>query len=230
MQLNKTILEVLKNFANINSSILLKPGYVLNTKSINNGIYAEYTFEEPIDVDVGVYNIQQMLTAASILSEAELRHTAGEDSMLLTNAKGGKFGIKVADPSTVVAPKKRLPFPVADTVFDMSQEMMSDIKKSAAALSLNVLSFTTDADKIVAKVIGENVDNFAEFPIADYDGNADFTFQMDISNIKIMDGDYKVAISKLGAIKFEGVTLPVSYIMPLNAGGKYQERNQQDID
>lgn len=224
MQLTKEIADILKNFSQINTSILFKPGNVLMTKSNNNAIYAEAVIGTDIDVEVGIYNIPQVLQIAGILGETQISCTPGDDQMLLTDGKK-KFKLKLADPSTIVAPKKQLNFPVADVIFDLPGSMMDEIKKSAAALGVNVLSFESVGDQIVAIVLGENADNDATFPVAGYDGNHDFVFQMDIGNVKIMDGDYKVLISSKGAIKFEGQTVPVNYIMPLNAGCKYQERD-----
>ena len=61
MKLSEKTLTVLKNFAGINNSILVKQGTQLRTISVAKNILAEANIEEEFPRQFGVYDLNQFL-------------------------------------------------------------------------------------------------------------------------------------------------------------------------
>lgn len=235
MKLNASTVEILSNFAKINQSILLKQGDFISTKSTNNIIYAEAFLDDPIDLDAGIYNLPQLLSLNAMVTDASITADTATRSLMVTDGSR-KFKIRLADPSTIIAPKKRLNFPVADVIFDLPWARIDEVKKAGAVLGLDTICFTNVDDKISIKLVASNAtsdeSDSGQIPVGEYhnvDGNevdADFEFYTSLSNFRFIEGDYKVLISKMGVVKFEGQTAnKISYIMSLDSNSKYTERS-----
>ena len=61
MKLSESTLLLLKNFKDINQSILFKKGNKLRTISVMKNILAEATISEEIPTDFGIYDLSQFL-------------------------------------------------------------------------------------------------------------------------------------------------------------------------
>lgn len=217
MKLSKSTLDILKNFASINPSALLKAGDLINTKSINNVIYAEAKLAEPLDEELGIYDLGEFLGIMNLLGEdAEL--TIQGDKLQIVNGRS-KAKTNLSDASVIAHPKSALVLPVADVVFELKKEDYDKLNKAASMMSLTQLCFTAHNGKIVARGVRNDTDNNYSIEVADYDGTASFEFYVNFANLKLIDGDYKVMISKLGAVKFEGSL--VNYIIALESNSKF---------
>ncbi|ADQ52738.1 sliding clamp protein [Aeromonas phage AsFcp_4] len=223
MQLSKETVEILSNFAKINPSVVLKPGTFINTKSVNNVLYASATIKDQIDSELRIYSLGELIGVANMIG---LPAQVTEDGEYITikNAAGGKSmaKIKMAEAGTIIHPKKAISIPTASVVFELTEEQLKQIMKSASTMSLVDLHFVNDGRKILARLTGGDANsNTFEIPVADdYEGNdANFDFIVALGNMKMTDAKYKVMIAKEGAICFEGAN--ASYIISLDAKSKY---------
>ena len=78
MKLSDSTLAVLKNFAGINNSILVKKGNQLRTISVAKNILAEAEISEEFPRDVAIYDLNQFLNGLSLHQDPNLDFT--EDS------------------------------------------------------------------------------------------------------------------------------------------------------
>ena len=78
MKLSDSTLAVLKNFAGINNSILVKKGTQLRTMSVAKNILAEAEIPEDFPRDVAIYDLNQFLNGLSLHQDPNLDFT--EDS------------------------------------------------------------------------------------------------------------------------------------------------------
>ncbi|ADM79991.1 sliding clamp [Aeromonas phage phiAS5] len=222
MQLSKETVEILSNFAKINPSVVLKPGTFINTKSVNNVLYAESTIKDQIDSELRIYSLGEFLGVAMMVG-LPAQVTEDGEYIVVKNASGGRAmaKIKMAEAGTITHPKKAITFPTASVVFELTEDQIKQIGKSASTMSLVDLHFVNDGRKILARLTGgETNSNTFEIAIADdYEGaDANFDFIVSIGNLKMIDGKYKVMIAKEGAIRFEGTS---NYVIALDAKSKY---------
>lgn len=218
MKISKATHDILQNFATINTGIVIKKGDRINTRSTNKSIYAEATVADAFDFDGAIYELPEFLKLSGVLG-ADADIVLNGDVLKITSGSSAAM-IPLADESTVPHPKKFLTFPVADVVFDLSAERLTNLRKVSAVMGLNMLSFASVDGKIVARLSGKDAgEKGYTTEIADYDGTATFEYFVGIENLKIVDGAYKVLCSHLGAVKFEGEV--VSYIISIDSQSTY---------
>ena len=76
MKLSDSTLAVLKNFAGINNSILVKKGNQLRTISVAKNILAEAEIPEDFPRDVAIYDLNQFLNGLSLHQDPCLLYTS----------------------------------------------------------------------------------------------------------------------------------------------------------
>ena len=76
MKLSKDTLALFKNYASINSNLLLKQGNKLSTISSQKNVMSDVTVTESFPVDFGIYDLNEFLGAMSIFEDPELTFDA----------------------------------------------------------------------------------------------------------------------------------------------------------
>ena len=79
MKLSEKTLTLLKNFSNINQSILFKQGSSLRTISVMKNILAEATIDEDLPTDFGIYDLGQFLNGLALHARPELDFQNDQD-------------------------------------------------------------------------------------------------------------------------------------------------------
>ena len=105
MKLSDNTLTILKNFAGINNSILVKEGNRLRTISVAKNILAEADIKEEFPRDFAIYDLNQFLNGLSLHQDPDLDFK--EESYL--SIKEGKRRVKYfyADPNVIVSPDRK---------------------------------------------------------------------------------------------------------------------------
>ena len=105
MKLSDNTLTILKNFASINNSILVKEGNRLCTISVAKNILAEAEITEEFPRDFAVYDLNQFLNGLSLHQDPDLDFK--EESYL--SIKEGKRRVKYffADPNVIISPPEK---------------------------------------------------------------------------------------------------------------------------
>ena len=104
MKLSENTLTILKNFAGINQSILVKKGNKLRTISIAKNILSEAEILEEFPRDFAIYDLNQFLNGLSLHQDPNLDFS-GETHITI---RDGKRRVKYfyADPNVIVSPQK----------------------------------------------------------------------------------------------------------------------------
>ena len=102
MKLSDNALAILKNFAGINNSILVKQGNKLRTISVAKNILAEAEIKEEFPRDFAIYDLNQFLNGLTLHQDPDLDFQ--QESYL--SIKEGKRRVKYffADTNVIVAP------------------------------------------------------------------------------------------------------------------------------
>ena len=144
MKLSDKTLVILKNFAGINNSILVKRGDSLRTISLAKNILAEANIKEEFPRDFAIYDLNQFLNGLGLHQDPELDFR--EDSFL--SIREGKRRVKYffADPQVITAPpEKTLTLPTQDVCFQLDSVTLEKLLKAAAVYQLPDLSAIGEA-------------------------------------------------------------------------------------
>ena len=139
MTLCDNTLMVLKNFAGINNSILVKKGSKLRTMSVAKNILAEADINEDFPREFGIYDLNQFLNGLSLHQDPNLDFS--EDTYL--TIREGKRRVKYffADPQVIVTPpEKEIDLPTKDVCFQIESVTLDKLLKAASVYQLPDLS------------------------------------------------------------------------------------------
>ena len=214
MKLSDSTLAVLKNFAGINNSILVKKGTQLRTISVAKNILAEAEIPEDFPRDVAIYDLNQFLNGLSLHQDPNLDFT--EDSHI--TIKEGKRRVKYfyADPQVIIAPPdKEINLPTKEVCFQLESTSLEKLVKAAAVYQLPDLSVIGKNGDIHMVVRDKKNDTSNEYAV--YVGETDqtFDFNFKVENIKIIPGAYDVVISSKLLSEFTNKQYNLKYFIAL---------------
>ena len=216
MQLNKVTHDILKNFSEINTNILIKPGNELNTISTMRNIFAKATITESFDNEFGIYDLNEFLSVVSSLDKPQLTL---QDKYMTISTEGSKSKAKYfySDPSVIVSPQKDVTMPESDVTFSLSESNLAQLQKMAAILKAPDLALVgVKGGDVVLKVCDKKNDTSNKFDIVvGENATADYTFYFKVENLKMMAGDYDVAVSSRSISHFKNTKLPIQYWIAL---------------
>ena len=214
MNLSDKTLTVLKNFAGINNSILVKEGNQLRTISVAKNILAEAYIEEDFPRQFGIYDLNQFLNGLSLHVDPDLDFSP--DSYL--SIREGRRSVKYfyADPQVIIAPpEKEITLPTDDVSFTLDTNNLMQLLKAAAVYQLPDFSVIGEAGTVKLVVRDKKNDTSNSFSVDVADTDKQFVFNFKVENIKIIPGSYDVVVSQKLLSKFTNDTYNLKYYIAL---------------
>jgi hypothetical protein len=214
MKLSDNALAILKNFAGINNSILVKQGNKLRTISVAKNILAEAEIKEDFPRDFAIYDLNQFLNGLSLHQDPDLDFN--QDSYL--SIKEGKRRVKYffADPNVIIAPpEKEITLPSQDVCFQLDSVTLEKLTKAAAVYQLPDMSAIGENGVIKLVVRDKKNDTSNEYAIVVGETSDDFEFNFKVENIKIIPGAYEVVVSSKLLSQFTNTQHNLKYYIAL---------------
>ena len=214
MNLSDNTLTILKNFAGINNSILVKQGNQLRTISVAKNILAEATISEQFPRQFAIYDLNQLLNGLGLHQNPDLDFSP--DSYL--NIREGKRRVKYfyADPAVIISPpEKEITLPSEDVHFQLSSDSLMQLLKAAAVYQLPDFCVVGGAGVVKIVVRDKKNDTSNEYAIAVGETDKEFTFNFKVENIKIIPGAYDVVVSSKLLSKFTNTSHDLKYYIAL---------------
>ena len=214
MKLSEKTLTVLKNFAGINNSILVKQGTQLRTMSVAKNILAEAEIDEEFSRQFGVYDLNQFLNGLSLHQDPDLDFT--EESYL--TIREGKRRVKYffADPQVIISPPdKQITLPSEDVHFELESSALDKLLKAAAVYQLPDLCVVGEAGAVRLVVRDKKNDTSNSYSVAVGETDKEFSFNFKVENIKIIPGSYDVVVSSKLLSEFTNSNYNLKYYIAL---------------
>ena len=221
MKLSDSTLTVLKNFAGINNSILVKEGSQLRTISVAKNILAEADIPEDFPRDVAIYDLNQFLNGLSLHQDPNLDFT--EDAYI--SIEEGKRRVKYfyADPQVIIAPPdKEINLPTQEVCFQLESTSLEKLVKAAAVYQLPDLSVIGKNGDIHMVVRDKKNDTSNHFSVSVGETINDFVFNFKVENIKILPGSYNVVVSSKLLSCFTNTDIDVKYYIALEPDSTFE--------
>ena len=209
MKLSKDTQEIFKNYASINSNLMLREGNKLSTWTENKSVISEVVLTETFPQNFGIYDVNEFLGVVSLFSDPDI--TFNEDTAIISEGKN-RVRYKAAEETTLKVPTKSIAFPEAEINFSLSAANLNMIHKTASVLRAADVSIVGDGSTVTA-VVGDKKNatgnSFSE-PV----GQTDKTFKVNlkVENLKMLPGDYAVSISSKKISRFKGAGDLVYYV------------------
>lgn len=195
--ISQQTMVVLKNFATINGSILIREGNQLKTISVGENAVAQYTCTETFPQTFGIYDLNQFLAGLSLFNNAVLDF---ENSQYVTIRGGGrsaKYYFSSPEITLKAAPEKDIKFPGSDMEFTIKQEDILALQKASAVYGIADLKFESVGGSAILSLVDKENETSNVFSLElPGDNTGKYEFFMKMENIRLLPGDYHVKISK----------------------------------
>jgi hypothetical protein len=202
MMLSPKTIQILKNFSNINPSILIKPGNVLATIATNKTVLAKANVDEEFGRLIPIYALNRFLSAMSLFNAPNIEF---DDNSAKISGERSSILYHYSDPQVILAPpEKEIKLPSVDVDTVVTNKAMQDVLKAMNVLGLPELAIVGDGEHLTLQAL--DIKNSAADTFSVSIGETDKVFRaiFRAENIKIIDGDYQVQISSKGISKFIG--------------------------
>ena len=221
MNLSDNTLTILKNFAGINNSILVKEGTQLRTISVAKNILAEAEIEEAFPREFAIYDLNQFLNGLSLHQDPDLDFTP--ESYI--TIKEGKRRVKYfyADPNVIISPpEKEITLPSEDVHFQLESASLEKLLKAAAVYQLPDFSVVGANGAVKLVVRDKKNDTSNEYAITVGETDKNFTFNFRVENIRIIPGSYDVVVSSKLLSQFTNSQFNLKYYIALEPDSTFE--------
>lgn len=215
MKLSKKTLAILKNFATINQSIVVKPGNKLETISNVKDIFAKVDVDETFEKTFAIYDLNEFLGVVSLFEDPDFEFGDGE--VIISQGKM-KQKYYYADPAIITAPpEKGVTLPSVEVKAAMNKEQWGVAVRAASANNASTLTFTNGNILLHDKGV-PNSNNFVFEGVASHE--VDYNLSIAVEKLKMIMDDYEVEVCSKGLARFNGAQ-GIEYFIALLPDGSY---------
>lgn len=202
--LSKRTQSILRNFSNINNSIVIKPGSSLRTLSVNKNILAVAKVPETFEQQISIYDLASFIGGLDLfVNGAELRPESNYVQIVDANDARRQTRFYYADPDIIVQPPdKNLDLPSVDVTFDIAGADFENLIKAARLYRVpDCCVFGADG-KVTMCVTDKKNETSNTFAVEVGTTDKDFCHCFKVENLNLLISDYTVEISSSKVAKF----------------------------
>ncbi len=222
-KLSQETLEILKNFAGINSNILVEPGSVLKTISPVKNVLAEAKVTETFDTQFGIWDLNKFLSTISLFENPEFQFS--ETYVIISGKNGSAVKYFYSEPQLLTTVNKKLNMPEPVVEFDLKSSDYVELIRAGSVLQLPDLMVRSNGDgaEIVVHDKNDTTSNSYSIDLGSLPhDNHDFEFNFKVENLKMLPGDYQVSITDKVVSRFTNKNKNLTYWIALESDSKYQ--------
>lgn len=224
MELSDSTLSILKNYASVNSNLVINEGSTLQTISEAKNILSKAEIKESFPKTFGVYDLNEFLGVLSLVDSPRLNF---EENYVIIGDSTGRSKVKYfySDTEMLTTPSKEVKMPDTDVRFTLDGDTLGKVKRAASALGHSELHVSPSGSAVSLTVTSSENSTANSFSI-DVEGSSSsdkYNFVFNISNLKIDQGDYEVEISSKLISKFTNSASDLMYWIALEKTSTYGE-------
>ena len=220
-KLSKQTLDILKNFASINSNILVSPGNVIKTISPVKNVMSQAVVKENFDTEFGIWDLNKFLGVVSLFNDPEFYFN--EKYVEIVGNNGTRVVYHYSEPKLLTTVTKEIRMPDAVVNFTLEQDDFSELQKASGVLQLPDLclrNFSEGIELVAVDKKDSSSNNYSVLVGNDY-ANGDFEFFFKTENLKLLPGDYRVSVTDKVVSKFVHTELDLTYWIALESDSRY---------
>lgn len=209
MKLDANVIQILKNFATIYSSLVVKQGNIISTINHSKTVFALTKLNVEFPQDFAIYDLGKFLNVISMFGDHDIQFQ--EKYAIIRGDDRSTLKYNFSDPSMLItAPIKEITLPSSDVEINISNKDLSDVRKALDVLQLPEISIYGENGKIYiaavdAESIGKENKSSDSYKIELGETDKEFKAVYKSENIKVIPNDYKVTISNKLISRFEPI-------------------------
>lgn len=229
--LSPSTIEVLKNFASINQSLLFPKGNVLDTRSVKKHTYARAEIVEEIPKRFAIYDVNQFLTTAGQFDKPTLDFEVDDKFVRISDDTGGlSVDYHYADEefTYVPDPKRAVKLPSVEVELDLNEIQLKSIITMSRVIGTPQLALESDGSELILRAfdITNTSTNSTKIQVGAATSPAVFSLVWKIEYLKLIPGTYTVSVSKQGLSRFQHKDMNLTYHILLEANSTKYEDNE----
>ena len=224
MKLTQTTLTVLAAMSKVNPHIVIQPGNHLQTVNEFGTRVVQATVPDEFPVEVALHNLPEFLNVIKMFNEPEFEFA--EDFVVISDDSGAQQVYYYSDKDKLVYRDKKPKELPSDIEFSITSEEFKRVKQSCSVNGVEDICFVGSDQGI--KFLSHDKENAdREFSInldsGEYPDFKAYLKESKKNKLVMMDIDYNVAISKLGAVKFSAKIedLEIEYVVALELDSEF---------
>lgn len=192
--MKKETIEILENFASINSGMLFRQGNVVRTLSVPKTVFASAVVDEVFPREFAIYDLPEFLNTLAMFKDPVVAY---EDNYIKISGDGTSVKYHYSSPNVVVAPPDRNPgLGTPDLSFRLTRQMLAGIEKASAVLRLKDVRFNGEDGTIIV-FNRDNSGNEYKIDLKGHNGTGNALFS--VANLKMLPDDYDVSVDSVAA-------------------------------
>lgn len=205
MKFDANTIQVLKNFATINPSMVFKPGSTISTISPTKTILAKAKVAQEFDSVFGIGDLSRFLSTLSLFENPSMELT---ESAVEIKGSGRKITYRYTSTDVIMTPPdKDIKFPEAEVSFRLEGVEFQELMKALSVLSLPEVAVVGDGSKVMLQAMDSKNPSADNYSVEVGETTDEFRMIFLAENLKILPGSYDVMISSRGLSKFSSDSL-----------------------
>ena len=203
--MKKDTIEILQNFAGINTGMLFRPGNVIRILSGARTVFARAVVDEQFPREFAIYDLPEFLNTLAMFKDPQVVY---EEHYIQITGEGSSVKYHYSAPNVIVSPPDKDPAFRGDEpvlAFKMTRQMLASIEKASSVLRLKEVRFDGEAGCITVHN-RDNSGNEFKIDMKDHVGTGSALFS--VASLKMLPDDYEVSIDDVaGHFKAPGDAL-----------------------
>lgn len=201
MKFTESTLLILKNFSEINPSILFAPGSKLRTISPQSTVLAAANLDCEFPSEAVIYELSRFLSTLSLFSDPDIEF---KDEKFVI--KGGKSKVNYAYAAKnmiMTPPDKDISIENPEATFVVSWEDLQNAIKAASILQLEEIAFKSDGSKLSMMVTDSKNPTSDDYYVEVGECEKSFDITVKSEYLKLLPSNYTVKLSLEGVVEFQ---------------------------
>ena len=223
MKLSSETIEVLKNFSDINQSLLFNEGTKIKTMNSLKNILAHANVVESFPKQFAIYDLNEFLGYLSTMDNPELSF---EENHIKITDQDDQDKYVYANTDYIVSPQKDIKVEEYNFKVNIKEDVFRKIDKKTTILQLHdiCLKGCKKSGKILLCATNKKNDSSNDYSELVGEGvTKKFNVVIKKENLKIVPGDYTVSISSQGISHFKNNKSEIEYWIALEPTSDYGE-------
>lgn len=199
MKFTNETMEILKNFAGIQPSIIFEPGQKIRAVHRDITVLAEADIPETLTKECAIYDLPYFLRQFSVFQEGAPDLEWGENSVILSDKlikmKFVYTDAEIAKRRITSAKGKTIPMENEKIKLDLSEKQFSEIRHGMATTGLPHVAICADGSKQFIQLLDCDNDTTNTWEMTLGVATETYSMVFRVANWCFMPRDYKVVIS-----------------------------------
>lgn len=238
LDISKGDVSVLKNFSEINNSIVFFEGTTIKTCNESKSIIGVYNLKDEDEKDkkivkeFAIYNLQEFVKVLSLFDEGCYLEFLEDNGLIDVKFSDRSNKMRYNTSKTEIVKKRfnvpETKFPLSDYQIRVSEENIKKWKSVSKTFGFDYIRFNNVKNKATITVFdsssggNKNKDFYSEETTA-FNASSDLDLYMRIDDLLILSGDYEIEVSSKNFCRFNNMDegLDLSYYIALESKLRY---------